>query len=126
MKKVIAPLFLLAVLWAGAASAQRTMKPAEERAANTTEWMKTNLKLNEDQTAKAQDINLKYARRMDELQNSSDNRSVKITTLKKEMDAKDAELKQVFTDEQYKSYEARKAEMKTNFRAEMKKRKAER
>ncbi len=125
MKKIIAPFSLLVVLLFSCFTlmAQKPMKPAEDRAAKLTEWMKTNLKLSDDQVTKVQDINLKYARKMDELHNSSQDKNAKMMAMKSDGEAKDGELKQVFTNDQYQAYEAKKADMKKQMKAEMKARK---
>lgn len=91
---------------------QKQLPPASERAAKLTEWMKTNLALTADQEPKVQDINLKYAGKLDELQKSTQPRREKMKTLKENDASKDAELKQVLTDEQFKTYQAKKDELK--------------
>jgi len=104
-------------------SQQKDIPSASERAAKLTDWMKTNLQLTNDQVPKVQDINIKYANKMDELKNSPQGKRQKFQTLKNDDMAKDAELKQVFTDSQYKTYMTKKDELKKKLKQELKERK---
>ena len=105
-------------------SQQKDIPSASERATKLTDWMKTNLQLTEDQVPKVQDINMKYANKMDELKNNAAGKRQKLLTLKENDTAKDAELKQVFTDSQYKTYMTKKEELIKKMNQELKKRKA--
>ena len=86
--------------------------------------MKTNLQLTDDQVPKVQDINIKYANKMEEVKNNVAGKRQKLMTLKENDAAKDAELKQVFTDSQYKTYLTKKEELKKKAKEELKKRNA--
>ena len=105
-------------------SQQKDIPSASERATKLTDWMKTNLQLTDDQVPKVQDINMKYANKMEELKNSGVAKRQKLQMLKNNDVAKDAELKQVFTDSQYKTYMTKKDELKKKLKEEMKERKA--
>ena len=105
-------------------SQQKDIPSASERATKLTDWMKTNLQLTDDQVPKVQDINMKYANKMEELKNNAAGKRQKLLTLKDNDKAKDAELKQVFTDSQYKIYLTKKDELKKKLKEEMKERKA--
>jgi hypothetical protein len=96
---------------------------AENRAKKITEWMKTNLQLKDDQVSKVQDINLKYANKMDEVKNSSGSKQDKTKTMKTNEDARDNELKSVLSDEQFKTYQSKKAELKKSMKEKGKQRK---
>jgi hypothetical protein len=91
-------------------------KTPEERAKFQTDMMKNKLSLKVDQVAKVQAINLSYAEKFDPIIKSNDN---KLTRFMRAMDlqkAKDAELKKVFTAEQYKQYEAIESELKAKMK----------
>jgi hypothetical protein len=68
MKSLLVAVLLLSFMQS---QAQPTVPSAADRSTKLTDWMKTNLKLADDQVPKVQDINLKYANMVDELRNSS-------------------------------------------------------
>ena len=103
--------------------AQNKILSAADRSASLTDWMKTNLKLTDDQVPKVQDINVKYANMVDALRSSSQGKKQKMTALKNYDTSKDKELKEVLTDDQFKTYLAKKDEMKRKFKEKMKSRK---
>lgn len=103
----------LAMVVAGTAIAQqpqhqkRERKPAEERATNSAQKMKTKLELDDAQTAKIHDINLGIAQKNDAIRdNTSLTREQKMTQLKANQDARNAQYKEVLTPDQYAKYEA--------------------
>jgi len=110
-------------LFANSYSQEKEIPPAADRAAKLTEWMKTNLQLTAEQVSPVQEINLKYANKMDDLRKSSQGRRAKMQTLKSDNKAKDAELKKILTADQFKTYLAKKEEIKKKFKEEMKERK---
>ncbi len=116
---LIASLFFIANSY----SQEKTIPPAADRAAKLTEWMKTNLQLTTDQVTPVQEINLKYANKMDDLRKSAKGRRAKMQTMKSDNKAKDAELKKILTADQFKTYLAKKDELKKKFKEEMKERK---
>jgi len=87
----------------------------EERAEKQTELQAEKLQLNEEQREAMHDINLKYARKVEELrQGGRSFRTMrKIKALRKD---KEKEIKEVLTDEQYKEYQALQEEMRNQFR----------
>ena len=86
---------------------------ASTRAAKLTDWMKTNLTLNESQVSQVEAINLKYANKADELRaNSSLTKNQKVDALKVDNKARDEEFKKILTEEQYKTYQSKKGEVK--------------
>jgi hypothetical protein len=115
MKKITLSGFLLIALMVICTSVyaqKKTMATAEERAGKITEWMKTNLQLKDDQVAQVNNINLKYANKMDEIMNGPGEKKDKKMKAKEEAEAKDAELKAVLDESQYQTYQAKKEEMK--------------
>lgn len=123
MKKLCTQVFATVVffVFASTVGAQQTQMPtASERSQKLTDWMKTNLSLTDEQVPKVQDINLKYANKMDELKSSSMGKRQKMSALKSDDAAKDAELKGVLTDSQYQTYLSKKNEMKKKFKEKMK------
>lgn len=82
-------------------------KPDPEKAAGKqTEWMKTELSLSDEQTAKVETINLNYSKKKKELREQM---RQQMKSLEQE---KQKELSDVLTKEQLEKYETRKAEMK--------------
>ena len=123
MKKNRSSGFMLALLLAVITlvhAQQKAPESAEEMSKKTTEWMKTNLNLNDDQVEQVKDINLKYAKRNFDLKQSKQNKKQKLRTLDMNEDAKDEELKKVFTPEQYKTWVIKKEEMKIQLKERMK------
>src|SRR5262245_52211051 len=131
MKKIamkIKAILLAAVLvWLSPARAQqRHPMPPEQRAAKITEWMKTNLQLNDEQLPKVDEINKKYAMKTEDVrkemkeQNDKTAKKEKMSSLKALDKEKDGELKVVLTDEQFKNYLAKKEEMKEQIKGKMK------
>jgi hypothetical protein len=97
--------------------------PPAERAAKLTEWMKTNLQLTNEQEKPVHEINLKYADKTEELRISNEPRAQKFKKLKGYNDDKDKELKVLLTADQFKTYQAKKAEVKEEFKAKAKEKK---
>ena len=102
---------------------QKVPLTAEEIATKTTEWMKTTLSLTEDQVGQVKDINLKYATRNLDLKKSSLNKKQKLQTLQSNDDAKDKELKRIFSADQYKTWLVKKEEIKEQAKENYKKNK---
>ena len=124
-KSIISSLLVISILFLiGQVGAQeKKLPPASKRAAKLTEWMKTNLSLTADQEPKVQEINLKYATKVDEVKSSTDDRKKKKSTLKSNDAAKDAELKSVFNESQYQTYLSKKEEMKKKLKGKRKEKK---
>ena len=92
------------------------MQSPDARASKMTEWMKTNLNLNANQVSKVQEVNMKYAFRMDSLKKSINEIPDRSVGIKSEDDAKDAELKAILTDQQFKTYLEKKKEIKEKYK----------
>jgi len=112
-------LFVVHIIYAQ----KKTSSTPEQRASKLTEWMKTNLQLNDDQATQVQTINLKYANKTQGLQTQSLSRKQKMQTLKENDKAKDAELKTVLTHDQYNSYQAKKDEVRKQMKERMREKK---
>src|SRR5438105_4563824 len=114
MKKVLMPFILLFILLSATVSvdAQKKMATPQERADKLTEWMKTNLKLEDNQALQVQGINIKYANKTEQLQNSTLSKQQKLQALKADDAARDKELKMVMTEQQFNTYLAKKDEVK--------------
>jgi parvulin-like peptidyl-prolyl isomerase len=97
----------------------------EQRAQAQTEYLKTNLQLDDEQTQKVADINLKYAQKMESVIKGGSGRLAKMKAAKNINGQKEAEYKQVFTSDQYKKYGELKEDMKDNAKKKMKQRKTQ-
>jgi hypothetical protein len=97
----------------------------EERAQLQTEYLKTNLQLDEQQTQKVSEINLKYAQKMESVLKGGGGKLSKMRSAKSINGQKEAEYKQVFNSEQYKKYSEIKAEMKEKMKEKRKQKKAQ-
>jgi hypothetical protein len=92
-----------------------TKKTPEERAHFQTAWMKSNLKLAADQEPRVDQINLKYARQMEDVK-SIPSKMGKPKKAKSIMDAKDAELKMALNTDQYQLYLDKKEEIRAKMK----------
>ena len=113
MKNVV--IALCFILLAGAASAQdtgRAHKSAEERAKAQSDKMKTELALTDDQYTKIYDLNLKYAKKNEEIRGGTDDKMAKMKASQAAMQEKDAAVKAILDAGQYEMYEAMKADRK--------------
>ena len=121
MKK-IALLFslMLCVLCLSAQNRQgsnRNRMTVEERAKQTTEWMKEALDLTSEQVAPVDSINLLYVKAQQVLFQSSEGDRSKIREALVELEAKKVEsLKTVLTAEQLETYKKKSEEMRTRGR----------
>ncbi len=123
MKKLKIPVLLLSfMLLLSSAIMAQGMKDmsASDRATKLTDWMTKNLNLTTDQVPKVSDINVKYANINEQLKTSTDTQDQKMATMKTNNAAKEAELKGVLTDSQYKTYLSKKDDMKKEMKAQMK------
>jgi hypothetical protein len=115
--------FLLTTFFS--AQAQQQSADAEAWANKLNDWMKKNLTLTDEQLPRVQEINLKYANKLYALKRNTIPRRQKLEMLKDNDVAKDEELKKVLTTDQFKTYQARKEEIKKQMKQKMKeKRKA--
>ena len=110
---------LLASLFVFSVSAQRPdrnskMTP-EDRAAKQTEMMNKQLDLTADQQAKIQAINLKYSQQMAaQRSQATEDRQQNMENMKTQMEARNAEIKQVLTPEQFEKWQTIRNEMRQN------------
>jgi hypothetical protein len=119
MKTVI---LALALVVGGSAMAQqqekRERKPAEERATSSAQKMTTKLGLDETQKTKIHDINLGIAQKNDAIRdNTSLTREQKMGQLKATQDSRNAQYKEVLTNDQYTKYEAWEKEKREKMQA---------
>ncbi|RCK74050.1 MAG: hypothetical protein IGBAC_2197 [Ignavibacteriae bacterium] len=84
---------------------QQGMPNAEERAKFLTERLKVDLKLENKQIPKVNEILLKYSKKVDSLRNQTKSRQEMMEIMKKNMKEQDNEIKNVLTKEQFKKYE---------------------
>jgi hypothetical protein len=97
----------------------------EERAKMQTDYMKESLSLTEDQTSQIAAINLKHARKMQDVYNSGGSRIQKLKKMKSVSQEKDNEIKGALTPDKYAAYEKNKAEMKERFKEKAKEKRKE-
>lgn len=112
---VLVSLFTLTV------SAQRPDKKsrmtAEERASKRTEMMTKQLELTTEQQAKIGEINLKYSQQaVDHQKQAKGQMRQNRENRKVQMEARNAELKEVLTPEQFEKWQAQKSEMRKSRR----------
>jgi len=96
----------------------------EQRAKMQTSMMKAKLQLDTVQVVKVQAINLTAAQKMEPLLKGDGGKLAKFKQIKEIDNAKDKDLKNVLTPEQYKQYEAAKEEMKEKMKERLKDAKA--
>jgi hypothetical protein len=89
----------------------KTNRTPEERARIQTEWMKQTLKLDETQLTKIEPLNLKYAKKMEEIK-SIPSKMDKLKKAKSIMDEKDKELKKILNKDQFDVYLEKREELK--------------
>ena len=94
----------------------------EERAELQTNYMKESLALTSDQEIKIQDLNLKYAKKMQDVYNTPDRKFQKLKRMKGVSTEKDQEMKSILNPDQYATYEKNKEEMKEKMRSRAKER----
>ena len=126
MKKVVNSFVLMGLLLIAfniTHAQKKTSSTPEERAAKLTAWMQSNLQLNDDQVTRVQTINLKYANKNQGLQTQTMSRKQKMQELNDNDKAKDAELKDVLTTDQYNIYQAKKEEIRKQMKERMREKK---
>jgi hypothetical protein len=107
---VVAP--LLFTFAASAQLAELKNTTPEQRAKALTEMMTTKLGLTPEQTGKVANLNLTYAKKMDPLIKGSEGPLVRMREMKQINEAKEAELKQILSPQQFEKYLASKEEMR--------------
>ena len=83
----------------------------EQRAHFEDQWMKKDLNLSTDQSARVGQINLGSAQRMQSIFNSGEGRFRMFRDVMQARDDKDEELRQVLTDDQFARYKDKKEAM---------------
>ncbi len=117
---------LMICLTTGSAFAQGTgpdlkNSTPEDRAKFQTGTMVTKLKLDSAQADKVRTINLNYANKFQSVLKSDDGRFSKVRQIMKLQEAKDQELKPVFTEAQFKQYQDIEQAMKNQLMQRAKK-----
>ena len=111
--KLIGSFLMVSMLLFFTAFAHGDKLTPQEKAAKKTAWMKANLGLSDDQVKQVEPLNLEYAQKNYDLKNNQAiSKEEKETQMKKNDDEKDAKLKAILSPEQFKTYEAKKMEMK--------------
>lgn len=119
--------FLLILLLSPYSKAQQgwtTLTP-EQRAKKLTGWMKDNLHLSQDQVPQVQQINLKYAQMQEDLKNASGSRSERMKQAAANDQAKDLELQQVMSQDQFTAYQKKKQTLQQQLKQQRRARKGE-
>lgn len=105
-----------------AAQTTDTKMTAEERAQKLSDKMKTELSLTDEQYEKVKAVNLKYAKKNDEIRNGSGGKLSKYKSIKSSQSDKKKEMKAILTEEQYKKYEQMMEDAENEARERMKNR----
>ncbi|MCL3782488.1 hypothetical protein EMN47_19060 [Prolixibacteraceae bacterium JC049] len=105
-----------------AQQAEKELPPAKERAEMQTAIMKEKMELTDDQEVQVMEVNLRAAKRMDEMKQLTD-KMKKFKTFRSIISEKDKALKKILTKEQFKMYEKSKKEMKKLLKEKSKERK---
>jgi hypothetical protein len=92
----------------------------EERAELQSEWMKSTLKLSPSVVPAVEALNLKYAKKTQSLLKSEKSKLHKFKAYKADSDAKDKELRNLLTSDQYKLYQQKKDEMEQKMKQRLK------
>jgi hypothetical protein len=103
-KKILFMMFAM-MIFVGANAQERKFNP-EDKAKKQTEWMKTELSLNDEQSSKVEGINLSYANKRKALR---ENMRTQMKSLEEE---KQKELSNVLSKDQMVKYDAKKKEMR--------------
>ena len=96
----------------------------EDRATFLTQWMQSELSLDSTVVSAVYDINLKYAKKNQAIMDSDDLKFQKYKGIKASSDAKDLELKNIFTTGQYDLYQEKKSELREKMKERYKQRKS--
>ncbi|MEM8562765.1 MAG: hypothetical protein AAGF57_11055 [Pseudomonadota bacterium] len=94
----------------------------EQRAEIQDKWMQDNLSLDAKTTEAVSAINLKYANETQTLIDSDSPNLQKLKSFRSSAKAKDSELEEVLSAEQYSQYEAKKSELQAQIRQQLQER----
>jgi len=107
---VITGFLFLFLSISGASFAQGTRK--EQAAKMLTDTMKTQLSLNDDQYKQVYDINLDFISKLSAAKQDAGVKMAKFRKMKEADRDRDATMKKILTDDQFKSYQEHKQENK--------------
>lgn len=117
---------MAAMLMIGLQASAQTEAPAsdkvEQRAKALTDEMKTKLPLDDAAYPKVYEINLKYAKKMQELKAGSEGKLEKIKAMRSNKEDKNEELKAVLNESQYAAYTKMMEEKRAAMKAKRKER----
>lgn len=111
-------LLALFLLIAGASFAQDGS--ADQKAKALTDRMKTQLTLNDDQYKQAYDINLNFVTKLGGIKEDAGSKMSKFKKLKSVDEERDAALKKVLTEQQFKEFQTQKKENREEMKARYK------
>ena len=86
----------------------------EDMAKRQTEMIQKATGIDDATAKKVQEINLKYSKIIRDMREKSDDREAMREEMGKIREKRDAEIKALLTDEQYKKYQAQQEEMRKN------------
>ena len=120
MKKIFAISVLMIISLTSFAQRENMRKMSvEERAQMQTERMSTSLELDSTAIDQVHEINLKYAKQMEEGRGENTSRFEMMKLMEKTNNAKNKELKTILTKEQYKKYMRQQQEMRNRMQERM-------
>lgn len=93
----------------------------EDRAANQTEWMKTELSLDSATEHIVYNVNLRYAKANQVIFDSGERKIIKLKKIKGNQIDKDKQLKSILSKEQYDKYLIMKEKIRQNRNGKLKK-----
>lgn len=113
MRKLMMAAVALMFVCSASFGQQRERPSSEDIAKRQTEQMTKSLSLTDDQKSKVEAINLKYAKKQDNaFKSNKEEKQARREEMKKNHEAKDAELKGVLSSEQYVKYQEKQQERK--------------
>ncbi len=119
VKLICAAIFSIALLTT-TATAQQSEKSIEEIVTLRTQSLDEQLDLSDEQAVEVYNISLKYAKKAQELKNSSASRREKYKTFQADAKAQEADMKKVLTSEQFKVWKEIAAKNKEQMKANRK------
>ncbi len=116
MRKVLV-MFLIVAISGISAFAQQNQEERRQRMEQMNERIATDLKLDDKQKAEFKKVNEKYLKKMtDEMQNMQDmDREERRAKMQAMNDERNADMKKIMTDEQFKQYQEALQAQRRNF-----------
>lgn len=112
MKKLFLISFIFYFLVNGVfAQDMQTGYTPEERADIINDWMKETLQATDEQMPRLEALNLEYAKKMESVK-QVDGKINQLKSAKNISDEKDQKLKMILTEDQFKTYQKKKSELK--------------